>query len=202
MVSTHTPGPGDAAGHGGREETFPLMPILPQQIISGRLPCLHPVFKGTTPSHSQRPPPTRNPAGCGHGRGFGARWKEGQAGSAVNAKLARGPSLEGILSPALPRPGSSGQAGTGRLGKATLSAKGRDALPGARSILQQWVPLPLPQGCWDQVVSSSNLEFQQLLLSCLRKEHGGEKSASSQDQQGASLCPPGHVTSTHRAGRA
>lgn len=59
MVSTHTPGPGDAAGHGGREETFPLMPILPQQIISGRLPCLHPVFKGTTPQ--PLPAPTTHP---------------------------------------------------------------------------------------------------------------------------------------------
>lgn len=28
LVSMLTPRPGDAAGHGGREETFPLMPIL------------------------------------------------------------------------------------------------------------------------------------------------------------------------------
>lgn len=28
LVCTPTRGPGDAAGHGGREETFPVMPIL------------------------------------------------------------------------------------------------------------------------------------------------------------------------------
>lgn len=41
-------------------------------------------------------------------------WKGGQAGSAVKANLAGGPSLEGILGPALP---STREQGQGRLDK-------------------------------------------------------------------------------------
>lgn len=88
--------------------------------------------------------------------------------------------------------------GPGRLGTATLSAKGRDSLPAAGSVPSsvccQGQILPLPQRCWDQGVSPSNLEFQRLLFS-LRKEQWG-KSVSSQEQQGASLCPPVSITST------
>lgn len=65
------------------------------------------------------------------------------------------------------------------------------------SVCCQGQLLPLPQGCWDQVLSPSNLEFQRLLFSCLRKEQWGKVSV----QPRAARCLPVSITSTHRAGR-
>lgn len=112
---------------GGREETLPLMPILSPADNPWQMSLPEAVFKG---------PLQQQPQGQQQQQHSPAR------GAANTARLRmqtwHGALLSfprGQLSPALPRQGPGRD---GRLGKA--SARGRDAVPGARSIPQHRVP--------------------------------------------------------------